>query len=144
MALNIIRRLDKLSREEEISAILMELHPRVAAVIIGSGGEKLEELEKELGIDLYLTGNKELHIEEFNIMEKGSKEKLKKLALPVGTGEEFEIRIEEEHVNNPETGIARIKGYIIIIKGAGDYVGEKVKVKIDKVYRTFACGKVLP
>jgi len=138
MALEVIRRLSKMVIYEDFSAILMELHPRVAAVLIGVGGEKLEELEKKLNIEIYINGNKELHIEEFNILEKGSKEKLRQLALPVNSGDVFKIKIEEKHVNNETDGIARLKGYIIIVKKAGHLVNEEVDIVIKEVSRTFA------
>jgi len=88
--------------------------------------------------DIYINGNKELHMEEYNIVEKGDKEKLRKLALPVNKGEEFKITIEEHHFNNSDDGIARIKGYIIIVKEAGHLVGDEVKIKINDVHRTYA------
>nr|MBO2476918.1 hypothetical protein [Bacillota bacterium] len=39
-------------------------------------------------------------------------------------------------------GIARIEGYVIDIEGGGRYVGQKLKVEITKVFRTYAKGKV--
>ena len=138
MALEVIRRLRKMTMEEDFSAILLELHPRVAAVLIGSGGDKLEELEKKLAIEIYINGNKELHIEEFNILEKGTREKLRKRALPVNAGQKINVKIEESHINNEDDGIARIKGYIIIIKNAGHLVNEKADVRINEVSRTYA------
>lgn len=138
MALRIIRELNELSFREDFSAISLELHPRVAAVLIGTGGEKLKELEEELGIDIYISGNDELHIEEFNILDKGRKDKMSSLRLPVSEGEVYNVRVEERQYNNPEDGISRIKGYILIIKNGGDMVGEDVKVRIVEVSRTYA------
>ncbi len=143
MALNIISHLNKLTDREDFSAILLEVHPRVAAVIIGSGGDKLEELEEKLGIDIYLNGDKNLHMENFNIVKKGDKDKLRELALPVSKGDKFEIMIEEKHGNNAKHGIARLKGYIIIVENAGHSVDEKVKVKIKEVHRTFATAELV-
>ncbi|MFW6269890.1 MAG: Rne/Rng family ribonuclease [Bacillota bacterium] len=140
MALQVIRKIDRLTNMEDFSAILLELHPKVAAVLIGGGGDKLEELEEKLGIEIYINGNKDLHIEDYNILDKGSRKKLRELALPVNEGEEYKIVIEEKHVSNSGDGIARLKGYIIIVKGAGHLIGEKVKIKIKDVHRTFARG----
>lgn len=138
MALKVIREINDLLLKEDFSAILLELHPRVAAVLIGGGGEKLEELERELDLDIYISGNDELHIEDYRIVSKGSKKEMADLALPVREGEIYKLKVEEKQFNNPDDGIARIKGYIIIIKEGGHLVGEEINVKIVDVSRTFA------
>ncbi|MFW5976776.1 MAG: Rne/Rng family ribonuclease [Bacillota bacterium] len=143
MALKVIRKIKRLAEKEDFSAILLELHPKVAAVMIGGGGDKLEELEKKLDIEIYMNGNKELHIEDYNIIEKGSRNKLRELSLPVNKDEVYQVIIEEKHVSNDEDGIARLKGYIVIVKNAGHLIGEKVKVNINEVHRTFAKGELV-
>ncbi len=143
MALRVIREIKRMALKEEFAAILIELHPEVAAVLIGAGGEKLDELEKNLDKDIYITGNNKLHIEEYNILEKGSKDKLKKMALPVKEGEHYNVEIEEKHINNSEDGIARIKGYIIVVMGGGYLVEKEVEVEIEEARKTFAKAKLL-
>lgn len=143
MALKIIREISELSAKENFTAILLEAHPRVAAVLIGTGGEKLKELEEKTGLDIYISGNDELHIEEYNIIKMGSKKELARLALPVQEGEEYGVLIEEKQLNNTTAGIARINGYIIIVEEAGNRVGQEVKVRIRDVYRTFARAEVI-
>jgi len=138
MALRVIREINELKVNEDFSAIFLELHPRVAAVLIGSGGEKLNELEEALNLDIYISGNDELHIEDYQIINKGSKEEMAKLALPVKEGEEYRLVIEDKQYNNPVDGISRIKGFIIIIKEGGHLVDEEVRVKITDVSRTYA------
>ncbi len=143
MALKVIREINKLALKEKFAAILIELHPDVAAVLIGSGGDKLTELEKKLDKDIYIRGNNELHLEDINIIKKGSKENLRRLALPVNEGEKYKIKIVDKHVNNPVDGIARIRGYIIIVNNGGNLVGEEVEVEINQVHRTFATARLL-
>lgn len=138
MALKIIRNITEMSNQENFSAILLEVHPLVAAVIIGTGGEKLKELEDKLNIDIYISGNDELHIEEYNIVDKGSKKEMARLALPVNVDDIYEVKIEDQQHNNPDDGIARINGFIIIVSGAGHLVEETIKVSIKEVSRTFA------
>jgi len=143
MALKIIRELTELIVEEKFSAILLELHPKVAAVMIGTGGEKLKELEDELNLDIYISGNDELHIENYKIISKGSKKEMVKLALPVSVSEEYNLLIEDQQLNNPEDGVSRINGYIVIVKNAGRFVGDEVKVKITDLSRTFARAEIV-
>ncbi len=143
MALKVIREIGNQIDRENFSAILIELHPRVAAVLIGSGGEKLKELEDKLSLDIYLRGNDELHIEDFHVIKKGSKEAMLNLALPVKLGNKYRVEIEEKQSNNSQDGIARIDGYIILINEAGSLVGEEVEVEIVDISRTFARAVVV-
>ena len=143
MALKIIREISELSAREQFSAILLEAHPRVAAVLIGTGGEKLKELEEKTELDIYISGNDELHIEEYNIIKKRSKKELARLALPVQEGEEFRVLIEEKQSNNTSAGIARLNGYIVIVVEGGSMVGQEVNVRIRDVYRTFARAEII-
>ncbi|MBS3810546.1 MAG: Rne/Rng family ribonuclease [Halanaerobiales bacterium] len=138
MAMNIIRRLKAISNDDQVNAILIELHPDVAAVLIGAGGDKLDELEQELDMDIYIRGNNDYHIEKYEIISKGSKRDLKRMALPVNKGEKYEVYIEDTHLHNEDDGIARIKGYIIIIKDGGYLKENKEEVIIKEVHRTFA------
>jgi len=138
MAFDIIRELKKVNEP----AILIELHPDVASVLIGSGGEKLEELENELNKDIYIRGNNELHLEKYNIVKRGSKSSLKKLAVPVNEGEKYKLKITEKHANNPQDGIARLKGYIIIVNEGGHLVDQEVEIKINEATRTFALANL--
>jgi len=143
MALEVIRKLEKMTVYEDFSAILLEMHPRVAAVLIGSGGDKLTELENKLQIEIYINGNKDLHIEDLNILDKGSRKRLRKRSLPVNEGEKVKVKIEERHINNEDDGIARLKGYIIIVKGGGHLINERVEVEIREVSRTFARARLV-
>ena len=143
MAMDIIRELKSISNEENVAAILIELHPDVASVLIGAGGDKLAELEEELNMDIYIRGNNEYHIENYEIISKGTKKDLKRMALPVNAGERYEVYIEDTHLHNEDDGISRIKGYIIIVKDGGHLKEETVEVEIMEVHRTFAKAKLV-
>ncbi|MGB4178277.1 MAG: TRAM domain-containing protein, partial [Halanaerobiales bacterium] len=95
------------------------------------------------GLDIYISGNDELHLETYNIINKGSKKELARLALPVQEGEEYIVLIEEKQINNTSAGIARISGYIIIVEEAGSLVEQEVKIIIRDVYRTFARAELV-
>ncbi|MBI5047030.1 TRAM domain-containing protein [Candidatus Micrarchaeota archaeon] len=56
---------------------------------------------------------------------------------PVAIGETFELDIDGE--GGQGDGIARKDGFIIFVKGARK--GEKCKIKITEVKRTFATGE---
>lgn len=56
---------------------------------------------------------------------------------PVSVGEVFEITVENQGGHGD--GIAKIDGFIIFIKEAKK--GEKIKIKIKEVKRTFAIAE---
>ncbi|MFW6237994.1 MAG: Rne/Rng family ribonuclease, partial [Halanaerobiales bacterium] len=143
MAMKVIQQLREMVVNEDFEAILLELHPEVAAVIIGSGGEKLEILEDELNLEIYIRGNTEVHIEEINIIDRGSREKLRRRALPVSPGERHTVSVEEKHYKSDRDAIARIEGYIIVISDAGHLIGEEVEVEIEDVEKTFARAEMI-
>lgn len=116
----------------------MEMHHEVAAIIIGSGGGNLKKLEDELGHHIFIRGTEDIHIEEYRILARGSHKEIQALALPVKAGEKLSLTIEEPHSSNPNHGIARIKGFVINVEGAGSMVGELVEIEIKDVNRTFA------
>ncbi len=125
-------------QEEKSKAVLVEMHHEVAAIIIGSGGGNLKKLEDELGRHIFIRGTEDIHIEKYRIVARGSHKEIQTLALPVKVGETIELTIEEPHSTNPNHGIARLKGFVINVEGAGEKVGQTIKVEITDVNRTFA------
>lgn len=125
-------------RNENSKAILVEMHHEVAAIIIGSGGGNLKKLEEELKRHIFIRGTKDIHIERYQIIARGSHKEIQALALPVKIGDILDLTIEEPHSTNPNHGIARIQGFVINVEGAGEKAGQVVKVEIKDVNRTFA------
>lgn len=127
-------------QEEKSKAVLVEMHHEVASIIIGTGGGNLKKLEEELNRNIFIRGAEDVHIEQYRIVARGTQKEIQALALPVKVGEVIDITIEEPHSANSNHGIARIQGFVINIEGAGDRVGQNVKVEIKEVNRTFARG----
>ena len=142
MAAKARREIRRILRHSTSDAILVELHPSVAALVIGSGGANLRELERETGKSIYVKGAGDVHLEGMNIRAIGTKAEVEAKALPVRSGQVIDLKIEEPHVTNPWDGIARINGYVVDIEGAGKMVGEVVKVEITRAFRTYAKGKM--
>ena len=132
------RDLKKQLQEEKNKAVLVEMHHEVAAIIIGSGGGNLKKLEEDLGRHIFIRGTEDIHLEKFRIVARGSHKEIQAIALPVKAKDVLELTIEEPHATNPNHGIARLQGFVINVEGAGDRVGQAVKVEIKDVNRTFA------
>jgi ribonuclease G len=72
------------------------------------------------------------------VLAAGDRTYIQTLALPVKEGQVLTVEVVEAHLNNPLDGIARLEGYIIDIENGGALVGKKVKVRIGKMYKTYA------
>jgi len=59
------------------------------------------------------------------------------IGRPVEEGKEYEVIIDAKGAKGD--GIAHVEGFVVFV--AGGLVGEKVKVKITAVKRTFAIGE---
>jgi len=138
------REIKRILRNTNHEAILIEVHPSVASLLIGAGGSNLKELERETGKSIYIKGSEACHIEEMNLRALGTRAEVEEQALPVRTGDVIELKIEEPHVSNPWDGIARVEGYVIDIEGAGNRVGERVTVEITRAFRTYARARIVP
>jgi len=66
----------------------------------------------------------------------GAKSRLPK---PVVVGQEYEVDISE--MSRRGDGLARIQGFIIFVPGTKK--GDKVRIKITKIGRSYAIGEVV-
>lgn len=139
-----VRRLIKAElRRTEAEAILVEVHPAVAAVLIGSGGNNLKEFERETGRAIFVRGSALARPDGVAVLALGTREEVERRARPVSTGETLEVRVEEAHAVNPHNGIARVEGYVLDIENGSAFVGQRVRVEIVGAFRTYAKARIL-
>jgi ribonuclease G len=143
LAFSVEREISRVAREHDVEALMIEVHPSVAAMLIGTGGTNLKELEELTGKTIFIRGSDDRHWEDVEIIYAGSKEALAAMAVPVREGQIIDMEVEEPHLTNPEDGISRLHGYVVDIEGAGRHVGQKLKVEITRVFRTYAKGRML-
>ena len=143
MANRIERELQRIFSRTTAEAALIEAHPSVAALVIGSGGEHLARLEKQFGRYIYIKGSSHLHPEDIEVKVTGRKDYVESHAFPVREGEILDIFIYEPHAVNNNDGIGRIEGYVINVENAGNMAGKKVRTKITKTYKTYAKGELV-
>jgi ribonuclease G len=143
IAIDVERGLRKMAKETEAEAFLVQVHPRVAAILIGGGGKPLRELEHETGKVFHFQGSEGIPLDTFRITSEGTRDEIEERALPFKQGEEVLIRIEEPHMYNIDDAIAKIDGYVISVAGGGPFVGESKLIKIDEVKRTAAYASIV-
>lgn len=133
----------KLAQLTSAEAILVEVHPSVASLLIGSGGNHLRDLESKTGKNIMIRGCEHYHQEVVNIRALYSQSEIDAIGVPVRPGQIVEVKIEEPHATNVYDGIGRINGFIVDVEGGNALIGETVAVEISKVYRTYCKAKVV-
>jgi ribonuclease G len=137
------RRLRRLAAESESESFLVELNSQVATLLVGPGGSRLEELEKETRKKIALKGRQRAAHDHFVVLTEGKAAEVEPQAAPVQPGEELEVELEAAHLHAETDAIARLNGYVITVAGAAAHVGEKVAIRIEDVGKTSAHGIVL-
>lgn len=130
-----------LAQLSDASAIAVEVHPSVAAVLIGTCGTGLREMEGRTKKQIFINGREHFHLEDIKVHAISNSE-IDKISVPVKTGQIINVKIEEPHIANINDGIGRINGYILNVEGAGSLLGETVAVEITRVNRTYAKARL--
>jgi ribonuclease G len=133
------RRLRRLVAQSKSESFLVEVNSQVATLLVGPGGSRLAELEKETGRQLAFKGRQRAPHDHFVVLEEGKPAEVKsQAAAPVERGQELEVELEEAHLHAEADAIARLDGYVITVTGAAGHVGEKVDIRIEDVGKTSA------
>ncbi len=144
MAVEAERRLRKLARASGAEAYLVRMNAKVASGLVGPGGMKLIELEKETGKRFTLESVERMPLSEVDVILEGTRAEVDGSAMPVADGDEVTVRISEPHMYNVTDGVARLDGgYAVVVGGAIGYVGQEHRVRIDRASRTAAYAALL-
>jgi ribonuclease G len=139
VAIEAERKLRELAAERpDPEAFLVQMHPRVAALLAGGPGRPLLEIEDETGKHFHFEGSEALPIDHFGVTLEGSSDDVEERALPFREGEEVLVTIEEPHMYAEDDAVAKLDGYVVSVAGAGRMVGSKALVRIEKVGRSAA------
>ena len=143
VAFDVLRRLnDVIEERPKPEAYLIRVNPKVAAELLREDSG-LHEFEQETGKHFHFEGGDALPIDTFDVIESGSREDVEARALPFQADDEVLVQIEEPHMYNANDAIARVDSYIVSIKGAGRFVGERKMVRIESVDRAAATALLL-
>lgn len=138
VAADVEQALQRLKREQKTIACAIRVHPLVGSVLIGQGGRHLQQLEQQLGLKLFIRGDGSLRPDLFFIQQYDDEALAWAEAVPVSRGETYSVLIETQHHDRPEDGIARINGFVIEVSGAGERIGQQVRIRVDELYKTHA------
>ncbi|MHB8656465.1 MAG: Rne/Rng family ribonuclease [Solirubrobacteraceae bacterium] len=143
IAIEFERRMRDIAKATKAEALLLQVNPRVSAEFTGNEARALHAIEADTGKWFHFEGSEGLPLGHFDVLLEGDREQVLERALPFREGEEVHVEIVEPHMYSPGDAVAKVDGYIISVKGATEYVGEKRLVRIEEVGRTSAVATLL-
>ena len=124
--------------ESDAEALLIQMNPRVSAEFTRDDARTLRQIEEETGKWFTFEGSEGLPMDHFAVVLESTRERVIERAVPFRAGEEVHVNIVEPHMYSPGDAVAKVDGYVISIRGGGDFVGEKHLVRIEEAGRTSA------
>ena len=91
-AIDVERRLRSLVRSSRSQAFRIELNSHVAAILIGPGGSRLDDLEQELGRRFVVETKDGVPADHFEVVARGPAARAELKGTPVTKGQELEAR----------------------------------------------------
>ena len=144
VAIEVERKLRELaSTRPEPEAFLIQVNPRVAAILLAGPGQPLLALEEEVGKRFHFDGSEGLPTDHFAVLAEGGRAEIEERSLPFREGEEIHVAIEEPHMYDEDAAVAKLDGYVISVAGAGKLIGQKRLVRIEKVGRSSASASLV-
>ncbi|MBA2476229.1 MAG: Rne/Rng family ribonuclease [Actinobacteria bacterium] len=127
------RKLRALAPGARTQAFRVELHPRVASILVGPGARRLAEIEAQTKRRFFIETAAGAPLEHFRLLDSGKLEALQPSA-PVTEGDEVELKLVEVGLHDPAAAVGKVTGYDISVGHAARLVGKKVRVRIDRVF----------
>src|SRR6202042_2534333 len=143
LAIEFERRMRDLAKETKDEALLIQTNPRVSAEFTRDEARVLRQIEEETGKWFHFEGSEGLPLDHFAVVLEDDLKRVVERAVPFRAGEEVHVEIVEPHMYSPGDAVAKVDGYIISIRGGGDYVGEKHLVRIEEAGRTSATATLV-
>lgn len=133
-----MRSIQQIANYTKDESLVIGVNPQIAAILIGPGGANLDKIEHTLRKTIFIKGQENLKVDQVHLLASGTKNEMEALFLPVKEGEIINLKITENHIANPQDGIARIEGYVINVDSAGGCIGKTIRALITKTFKTYA------
>ena len=137
-AIALERELRRRVAEAKSEAFRVEVNTQVADLLSGPGGERISALEEETSRRFILEGADDVPLDHLKIRARGRYSRIGPKDLPVDPGQELMAKLEEPHPQNEEDALVRLDGYPIAVAGAGDKVGRRMKIRIERAHEKSA------
>ena len=140
MALSVERRVRALARKSQAKAWLIEVGGGVAERLTGA---RLKTLEKQVGRRVFFEGGATLPIDTFRVLAEGTPAHVQEQRIPVREGQEVELELEFSLTYSPRDAVGYVDGYMVIVEGGRQYLGEHRKVRVISTSRAGATATAL-
>jgi ribonuclease G len=132
-AVEVERKLRALAAGTRAQAFRVEVHPRVAALLVGPAAERLSEIEAQTRRRFYFKPAPDGHgLEHFAVVEQGKREQLAPDA-PVSEGQEIRLKLGEVGLHDASAGVGKVDGFDVAVAGAAPQVGKSVRARVERV-----------
>jgi len=131
-AVEVERKLRALAAESRSRAFRVELNAHVAEILIGPGAARLRAIEERTRRRFFIVGKEGVPADHFEELERGPVAKLQP-ERPLEEGQERQVKLVEVGLHDPTVGVAKEGDYPVLVAGAADMVGKRVKVRIERV-----------
>jgi len=129
--------------EEPGNAFHIECSPAVCEALIGAEGESIEELEHLLRRAIYVRANPTLQHDEYQI-RSGTIESFEKELMNYRRAQIVECNVRQSTLPAASKAVGWTdSGYCVELTDAEAYIGQRVKVCLEEVRRSFAIASVI-
>jgi ribonuclease G len=127
------RKLRTLAAGSRHKAYKVELNARVASILIGSGARRLVEIEERTKRRFLIQTRDDAPVDHFEVLGQGTVEKLAPDKPPVAEGAEVRVELGEVGLYDAAAGVGKLDGATVVVGGAAQLVGKKVKARVERV-----------
>jgi ribonuclease G len=123
-------------------AFLVTCHPDVAELLIGPDGSVIEDLERQLQRVVFVRSDEEAHLEKYSI-EPGDTGDLERNRMSYRRAQVVDCRIAKSQIKDNGKCIAWTNGYLLDLDDGYKLIGQKARVRLLDVRRSFGVGQLL-
>jgi len=133
-AMQIERRLRALPAPgNRMQAYRVAVHPRILALLVGSGGSRLAAIEEATRKRFFLVpAEGHVHTDHLEVLAEGKLADLQPAAT-VEEGATLEVKLVEVGLHDATAGVGKVDGVDVTVAGAAKLVGKKATVVVGRV-----------
>ena len=131
-ALEVERRLRVLASGSRAQAFRVEVSPRTASLLLGTGGTRLAAIEEASKKRFFLVPKEGVHADHAAVLAEGKLADLQPEA-PVAEGAEIDLKLVEVDKHDAGSAVGKLDGLDVVVGGAAKLVGKKAKVRVERI-----------
>ncbi len=133
VAIEVERKLRALARQTRHKAYRVAINAHTASVLIGSGAERLREIEEQAKRRFLLEPREDVPLDYFEVLGQGTVEALQPDKPSVEEGAEVQLKLVEVGRHDADAGVGMLNGTAVHVGAAAKLVGKRVKGRVERV-----------